>query len=66
MTFNHCDHCGAIKETATIKLNKLRKKLEERQYILQHGDLDDKISHFVGEHDLWEWSQELKKALEEL
>lgn len=66
MTFNSCKECGSINERATIALNKLKKKMDERSYLLKYGNPEERL-HREPEGDIvWVWTEELKKVLADL
>lgn len=67
MTFNSCEHCGSIKETATIRLNKLKSKINNKINVLKFGTIDTSGKEgVITDLEMWEWTEEIQKALEEI
>ena len=65
MTFNACKHCGLIQENATIKINRLVKKIEERLYLWQYGDALDVRGKSPKSDEIFQWKEDLKQILKE-
>ena len=66
MTFKSCPNCGSIKETATITLNKLHDKINNKINALKFKTVDNTEHDGITDLELWEWTEAIKRALGEL